>query len=101
MLEAGFNYSSEHHELTSYWSVSAAKIPDVADLDRWEALSCEDPLFALNVPWLPATWKGKRMTVRRLVDRIEKLLGAKDTTPDNSDGLARIVFEASSNGKAE
>ena len=38
------------------------------------------------------------MTVRKLVERIEKLLGAKDKTPDTSDSLARIVFEGSANG---
>ena len=99
MLEAGFNYSSEHHELTSYWTVSAKKIPEIADLDRWEKLSREDPLFALKIPWLPAMDQGRPVTVQKLVDRIEKLLKAKDTTPDTSDRLARIVFEASSNGE--
>jgi hypothetical protein len=98
MLEAGFNYSSEHHELTSYWSVSARKIPDVADLDRWEQLSREDPLFALKVPWLRATVGRRPMTVQKLVDRIETQLGVKDTTPDTSDSLARIIFEATPNG---
>ncbi len=98
MLEAGFNYSSEHHELTSYWSVSARKIPEIADLDRWEQLSREDPLFTLKIPWLPATDGGRPVTVQRLVDRIEKLLEAKDVTPDTSDGLARIVFAATANG---
>ncbi len=98
MIEATFNYSSEHHELTSYWSVSAEKIPEIADLDRWEQLSREDPLFTLKIPWLPATDGGRPLTVQRLVDRIERLLGATDTTPDNSDSLARIVFEATSNG---
>ena len=99
MLEAGFNYSSEHHELTSYWSVSAEKIPEIADLDRWEQLSREDPLFTLKLPWLPATVRGRPMTVQKLIDRIEKLFDAKDTQPDTSDSLARIVFEASPNGE--
>lgn len=98
MLEAGFNYSSEHHELTSYWSVSTGKIPEIADLDHWEQLSREDPLFTLKVSWLPASWKGKHMTVRTLTERIEKLVAGKHPTPDSSDSLARIVFEASANG---
>ena len=98
MLEAGFNYSSEHHELTSYWSVSAGKIPDVADLDRWERLSRKDPLFVLRVPWLRATVGRRPMTVQKLVDRIETQFGVKDTTPDTSDSLARIIFEATPNG---
>ena len=99
-LEAGFNYSSEHHELTSYWSVSMKKIPQVADLDLWEKLSREDPLFTLKVPWLPAKWRGRKVTVTSLAERIQTLLSAKNRTLDTSDDLARIVFEASSNGKA-
>ena len=99
MLEAGFNYSSEHHELASHWSVAAKKIPEVADLDRWEQLSREDPLFALKVPWLPATWGGRKLTVKRLVARIEKLLGKETPALDSSDALARFVFERSPNGK--
>ena len=99
-LEAGFNYSSEHHELTSYWTVSAKKIPQVADLDRWEQLSREDPLFTLEVPWLPAKWRGRKMTVSSLVDRIQTLFSAHRSSPDSSDALARIVFEASANGEA-
>lgn len=100
MLEAGFNFSSEHHELTSYWTVSAKKIPQVADLDRWEQLSRDDPLFALEVPWLPAKSGGRKLTVNRLVERIETLFSAKDSPLDSSDALARIVFGASTNGKA-
>jgi len=99
MMEAGFNYSSEHHELTSHWSVAAKKIPEVADLDRWEQLSREDPLFALKVPWLPATWGGRKLTVKRLVDRIERLMSKATPPLDSSDALARFVFERSPNGK--
>ena len=100
MLEAGFNFSSEHHELTSYWTLSAKKIPQVADLDRWEQLSREDPLFTLEVPWLPAKCGGRKLTVNRLVKRIEALFSAKDAPLDSSDALARIVFGASTNGNA-
>ncbi len=92
MLEAGFNYSSEHHELTSYWTLSSKKIPQVADLDRWEALSRENPLFVLDVPWLPAVSGKEKMTVQKLVDRIVALAGG-DTAPlDSSEALAQVVF---------
>ncbi len=93
MLEAGFNYSSEHHELTSYWTVSSKKIPQVADLDRWEQLSREDPLFVLNVPWLPALWRREQMTVQKLVDRIVGLAGGGDPPLDSSAALAHVVFQ--------
>jgi hypothetical protein len=92
MLEAGFNYSSEHHELTSYWSLSAKRIPEVADLDRWEQRSQRDPLFVLNVPWLPAESGRKKLTVHGLVDRVLAQAGAEDKPLASVEDLARIVF---------
>ena len=88
-MEAGFNRSSEHHELTSYYTLTSKKIPQVKDLDLWEKLSREDPLFVLDMPWLPATCGTRKMTIRKLVDRIGH--GA-EASLDSSDALARFVF---------
>jgi hypothetical protein len=90
ILESGFNYSSEHHELTSYWTLSSPKIPEIADLDRWEQLSAENPLFVLDIPWLPATEKRKKLTVRSLIDRIISLNGGRGRL-DDAAALARVV----------
>jgi hypothetical protein len=95
MLEAGFNYSSEHHELTSYWSLSSRRIPEVADLDRWEELSRRDPLFVLKIPWLRARLGRKTLTVRRLVERIRALAGAEDRPIASTEDLARLIFNHS------
>ncbi len=92
VLETGFNYSSEHHELTSYWSLSAKKIPDVADLDRWEARTREDPLFALEVDWLPASWKSKPLTVNRLIERSFGIMRAQAAPLTTAAQLANVVF---------
>ena len=98
MLEAGFNYSSEHHELTSYWSLSAKRIPEVADLDRWEERSRRDPLFVLSVPWLPAGSGRKKLTVQGLVDRIVAQAGAEDKPLASVEDLARLVFNDATGG---
>jgi hypothetical protein len=92
MLEAGFNYSSEHHELTSYWSLSARQIPEVADLDRWEALSARDPLFPLEIAWLPARLGRKPLTVDGLAERIMAQCGAGGEPIATSADVARLVF---------
>ncbi|MHC4430058.1 MAG: hypothetical protein ACYS0D_15875 [Planctomycetota bacterium] len=99
VLEAGFNYSSEHHELTSYWSLSKERIPEVADLDRWEKLSRKDPLFSLEVDWLPATWNGERMTVTGIVDRIAEVQESRKPPMSTASDLARIVFNHKPSGK--
>ncbi|MDA1263611.1 MAG: hypothetical protein O2816_00870, partial [Planctomycetota bacterium] len=55
LFQAAFNESSEHHEQSSWFkeTVDAAVDPRVASVEAWEAASLEDPLFALEVPWLP------------------------------------------------
>ena len=52
LLETGFNYSSEHHELTSWFTVSKEQDPRIATVERWEAETKKDPNFVLDVPWL-------------------------------------------------
>jgi hypothetical protein len=101
ILEAGFNYSSEHHELTSYWSLSAKRIPEVADLDRWEECSRRDPLFVLNVPWLPAASGRKKLNVHGLVDRIVAQAGAEDTPIASVEDLSRLVFNDAPGGGSQ
>jgi hypothetical protein len=101
MLEAGFNYSSEHHELTSYWSLSARRIPEVADLDRWEQRSQRDPLFVLNIPWLPAAAGRKKLTVHGLVDRVLAQAGAEDKPLASVEDLARLVFNDAPGGGSQ
>jgi len=93
LLESGFNYSSEHHELTSYWTLSSKSIPQIADLDRWETLSRKDPLFVLEVPWLEARAEAMAevpLTVRTLADRIIAIHDGADHL-DSAAALARVV----------
>ena len=92
LLETGFNYSSEHHELVSYWTLSAETIPEIAEIDRWEKLSREDPMFVLSIPWLEATWRDEPMTVRGLADRIFAVADDGPAAPASTSDLARIVF---------
>ena len=95
MLESGFNYSSEHHELTSYWTLSSRRIPEVADLDRWEALSRKQPLFPLEVAWLPARIGRKALTLDGLAGRIIAQGGAGNRPIATSADVARLVFNGS------
>jgi len=54
LLESAFNLSSEHHELSSWYteSVAAGIDPRIASLEKWEKATHDDPLFVLDVPWL-------------------------------------------------
>ena len=53
LFETGFNYSSEHHEESSWFTESAGCDPRIATVENWEAATRTDPLFVLEVPWLP------------------------------------------------
>jgi hypothetical protein len=53
LYDAGFNYSSEHHEASSWWTESRGVDPRIADVEAWQAASTANPLFVLDLPWLP------------------------------------------------
>ena len=52
LFETGFNYSSEHHEGSSWFTESRKVDPRIASVEKWEQASKQDPLFVLEVPWL-------------------------------------------------
>lgn len=85
LFESGFNRSSEHHEGASGFSASVdAKIdPRVASVEAWEKATSEDPLFALEVPWLPVGH-----TLREIMARTGGVGRGFETTAD----LARLIF---------
>lgn len=95
LFETGFNFSSEDHELSSWYSETvAAKVdPRIATVEAWEAASAEDPLFALEVPWLP-TGLSLRQIVQRIVELHADLRPAATCARD----LARIVFNGAESG---
>lgn len=91
LFESGFNRSSEHHEGGSgFGATVAAKVdPRLASVERWAEASRADPLFALEVPWLPA-----ERTLGALLDEIE---GVDEESPPRLGTAAewcRLVFAA-------
>ncbi|NNM29833.1 MAG: hypothetical protein HKO57_09935, partial [Akkermansiaceae bacterium] len=52
-FHTGFNYSSEQHEGSSWFTESRGVDPRIATVEAWEDASKTDPLFALDVPWIP------------------------------------------------
>jgi hypothetical protein len=87
LLETGFNFSSEHHEISSWFSESRKVDRRLNTVEAWEAASAEHPLFVLEVPWLPT-----HHTVRQAAERIFKQQPAGARVPRNAAALARIVF---------
>ncbi len=92
LFESGFNRSSEHHEGASGFSASVAAGIDsrVASVEAWEAATSDDPLFALEVPWLPT---GK--TVREVAKRVGGLGTGRGRTLDTAADIVRVIFSAS------
>jgi len=88
LLESGFNRSSENHELSSWYSesVAAGIDPRIASIEDWEKATAEDPLFVLEVPWLP-TGKSLREITQRIVTAGRSAKGL----PANASDLARII----------
>jgi hypothetical protein len=91
LLESGFNRSSEVHEGASGFGVSvAAEIdPRLATVEAWQQATAEDPLFVLEVPWLPT---GK--TLAEIAARVGKPGRSRGRSLDTAADLARLVFNA-------
>jgi hypothetical protein len=91
LLESGFNRSSENHEGASGFgaSVEAEIDPRIASVEAWEAATRDDPLFALEVPWLPSG-----MTLGELASRVTQPGRARARTIDSAADLVRLVFNS-------
>ena len=93
LLEVGFNYSSEHHEGSSWFTASRSVDPRVATVDEWQKATDDNRLFPLDVPWL-STGKTLRQIVERMFSlRTRRTAAVVQTARD----IARIVF----NGKSK
>ena len=91
LLETGFNYSSEHHEGSSWFTESTRVDPRVRTIENWETATAEDPLFVLDVPWLPTG-----MSVKGVVQRIFKNHQRRPNRIRSVRDLFRIIFHHSS-----
>jgi hypothetical protein len=87
LLETGFNYSSEHHEQSSWFTQSARVDPRISTVDKWQAATAKDPLFALEVPWLKTG-----LTLRQVAERIFQNLKAPSSTVTTASDVARLIF---------
>jgi hypothetical protein len=92
LLESGFNRSSEHHELNSWFSetVAAGVDPRVANVEAWERATAADPLFVLDVPWLPTG-----MSLQAVAERIAAVGHPAARRPETAEDVVRIIENAS------
>jgi hypothetical protein len=99
LFHDAFNYSSEHHEGTSWFSetVRARVDPRVATIEAWQEASREDPWFALRVPWLPT-----QLMLAEVLERTAEIhAGGARAIRTADDVAARLhrVSRRSKNGK--
>lgn len=87
LLETGFNYSSEHHETSSWFTESCRVDSRITTVEDWEAASKADPLFVLDVPWLKTGF-----SVKQVAERMFKNHRAAKPGPISASLLARLVF---------
>ncbi len=87
LLETGFNYSSEQHEGSSWFTESRNVDPRVNTIDAWEAASVDDPLFVLEIPWLKTG-----LSLSQVIDRILKNHRAVQHRLATAGALARLIF---------
>lgn len=91
LFETGFNYSSEHHEISSWFTETvAAKVhPALASIEGWEKASKKEDLFGLQVPWIST---GK--SLRQIVERIEGCQRKSRKEIETASDLMRLIANA-------
>jgi hypothetical protein len=91
LLETGFNRSSEHHELNSWFGESVAARIDsrIASVEAWERASAEDPLFVLEVPWMPTGF-----SLRKAAERMAERHGRSGARVTCAEDVARLILNA-------
>jgi hypothetical protein len=87
LLQSGFNYSSEEHEGSSWFTESTSVDPRVAAVEHWEEATGKNPLFVLDVPWLKTG-----MSLRQVIDRMYAYRGAPEGEAMGISDLVRMVF---------
>jgi hypothetical protein len=91
LLETGFNYSSEQNEANSWYSESSSVDPRISPIEAWETATRENPLFVLEVPWLPVG-----MNVGEVADRIAHTARATGNRVSSAGDVARHMFNRGS-----
>lgn len=86
LWDTGFNFSSESHEGNSWFSASKHVDKRIATVEAWQQATKKDPLFVLDVPWLPV---GR--SLRQVAERIFSLTGANDSVVRTAADVERIV----------
>ncbi len=86
LLHTGFNRSSEHHEFSSWFTESRHLDARLATIEEWEKATKHDPLFALEIPWIPTG-----LSVRQMAERIFQNHRAGHL-PVNAASMARLIF---------
>jgi len=87
LLESGFNYSSEEHEGSSWFTESTGVDRRVATVEDWEKATANDALFVLDVDWLPT-----RMSLRQVIDRMYAYRGIPDGEALGVGDVTRVMF---------
>ena len=94
LFETGFNYSSEHHEVSSWFSESRGVDVRVSTVENWEAATLEKPTFVLDVPWL-AVGKSVKEVGAHILARVARGCPKVSSAED----IARLVFNHGHGGK--
>ncbi len=87
LFETGFNYSSEHHEGSSWFTESTKIDPRIQTVEAWEKATECNKSFVLDLPWLPTG-----LTASEIVARTFRNLDDGTHDPKSVEDLARIVF---------
>lgn len=95
LLDSAFNLSSEAHEGASWFGETVRRRVDarIGSIERWEKETAKNPLFVLEIPWLPT---GR--TASQVIERSFGLLHASAAPVATAGDIARIIINSNTQG---
>ncbi len=86
LFDTAFNYSSDHHEGSSWFTASRELDARISTVESWEEATADDPLFATRISWHPTGH-----TVAGMAERIFKNLGGRPAGAETVTDVARVA----------
>ena len=91
IFEAPGNYSSEHHEETSWFTAQKQDLQQLRDVANWERESEKNPAFILKVPF-----RKVNLSCTQIADRLFNIMSVHSSPLSNANELIRAIFNRTS-----
>ena len=87
LFDSGFNHTGDTPMSASGFSISKGIDRRISTVKAWEEASVKDPLFVLEVPWMPVD-----RSIPEVIERIRTRRSPARRPVTDADQIARMIF---------